>query len=252
MLGFELSIFLNNVLINAYSKSGCLDYARLVFDSMPHRNAATWTTIITASARSCKSEVSLQLFFQMREIGIVPDKYAITCALTACSSPGYFEDGKQIHAYVLRWGEGMDASVSNVLIDFYMKSGKVKSGWKVFDQLDTKNVISWTTIISGYMQNSFDWQAIEQFGNMNRLGWKPDCFTCCSVLISCGSCEALDQGRQVHAYTLKANLNTDDYVLSSLIGMYSKCYSLVDAHKAFDSTERSDVIAYNAMIEGVL
>nr|GMD92023.1 pentatricopeptide repeat-containing protein At4g39530 [Ipomoea batatas] len=248
--GFYHHVNVGTALVDFYSKCSDIGAARLVFDDLPAKNAATWTTIITAFARSGKSEVSLQLFFQMREIGIVPDKYAITCALTACSSLGYFEAGKQIHAYVLRWGEGMDASVSNALIDFYMKSGEVKNGWTLFDQLDTKNVISWTTIISGYMQNSFDWQAIEQFAKMNNLGWKPDGFTCCSVLISCGSCEALDQGRQVHAYTLKANLNTDDYVLSSLIGMYSKCYSLVDAQKAFDSMERSDVIAYNAMIEG--
>lgn len=248
--GFYHHVNMGTALVDFYSKCSDICAARLVFDDLPVKNAATWTNLITAFARSGKSEISVELFFQMRGTGIVPDKYAITCALTACSSLGYFEAGKQIHAHVLQWGEGMDASVSNALIDFYMKSGEVKSGWIVFDQLDTKDVISWTTMISGYMQNSLDWQALEQFGNMIRLGWKPDGFTCCSVLISCGSCDALDQGRQVHAYTLKANLDSDDYVTSSLIDMYSKCCSLVDAQKAFDAMERTDVITYNAMIEG--
>ena len=36
----------------------------------------------------------------------------------------------------------MDVMVSNVLIDFYMKCGKVKTARSVFDRVKVKNAIS--------------------------------------------------------------------------------------------------------------
>ncbi|XWS29453.1 hypothetical protein CRYUN_Cryun24cG0030900 [Craigia yunnanensis] len=144
----------------------------------------------------------------------------------------------------------MDVSVINVLIDFYSKCGKVKAARRLFDEMVVRNVISWTRMIASYMQNSFDREAMKLFSEMTRLGWKPDGFACTSVLTSCGSFEALDQGRQVHAYAIKANLESDDFVTNGLIDMYAKCFSLIDAIRAFDIMGEQNVVSYNAMIEG--
>ncbi|KAK2999226.1 hypothetical protein RJ639_023967 [Escallonia herrerae] len=144
----------------------------------------------------------------------------------------------------------MDVSVSNVLIDTYVKCGRVRTGRELFDQIVVKNVISWTTMIAGYMQNSFDREAMKLFAEMSRLGWKLDGFACTSVLTSCGSLEAVEQGRQVHSYAINANLASDEFVNNSLIDMYSKCNALTDARRAFDVTTNHSVISCNTMIEG--
>lgn len=248
--GFDQNVYVGTSLIDFYSKNNEIEKSRFIFDHLSIKSAVTWTTIITGYARSGRSEVSLQLFNQMRETDVVPDRYVLSSVLSACSILGFLEGGKQIHAYVLRRGTEMDVSVSNVLIDFYVKCGRVKTGRKLFDKMIVKNVISWTTMISGYMQNSFDWEAMDLFMDMNRLGWKPDVFACTSILTSSGSLEALEQGRQVHAYAIKANLELDDFVINGLIDMYSKCNSLTDARRAFDSMTYFNVISYNAMIEG--
>uniref|UniRef100_A0A3Q7HZ46 Pentatricopeptide repeat-containing protein n=1 Tax=Solanum lycopersicum TaxID=4081 RepID=A0A3Q7HZ46_SOLLC len=65
----------------------------------------------------------------------------------------------------------MDVTESNVRIDFYMKCGKVTTARSVFDRMKVKNAIFWTTMISGYMQNSSDWEAISLFRDLNGLGW---------------------------------------------------------------------------------
>ncbi|CAK9137407.1 unnamed protein product [Ilex paraguariensis] len=248
--GCDQDVYVGTSLIDFYSKNGVVDEARLVFDELLIKSAVTWTTIITGYVKSGKGEISLQLFKEMRETDVVPDRYVLSSVLSACSMLEFLEGGKQIHAYVLRRGTEMDVSVSNVLIDVYLKCGRVKNGRKVFNHMVVKNAISWTTMISGYMQNSFDWDAMEMFAEMSRLGWKPDPFACTSALTSCGSLEALKQGRQVHAYTIKANLDSDDFVKNGLIDMYSKCNSLTDARKAFADMVDHDVISYNAMIEG--
>ena len=248
--GFDQDVYVGTSLIDFYSKNGDIDEARLVFDQLLEKTAVTWTTIIAGYAKCGRSEVSLNLFAQMRETDVVPDRYVVSSVLSACSMLEFLEGGKQIHAYVLRRGIERDISVVNVLIDFYTKCNRVKAGWILFDRMAVKNIISWTTMISGYMQNSFDWEAMKLFGEMNGLSWKLDGFACTSVLTSCGSLEALEQGRQVHAYTIKANFESDEFVKNGLIDMYAKSNSLDDARKVFDVMAEQNVISYNAMIEG--
>ncbi|KAF8377228.1 hypothetical protein HHK36_030602 [Tetracentron sinense] len=248
--GFDQDVYVGTSLIDFYSKNGDIEEARSVFDDLSVRTAVTWTTIITGYTQSGKSEVSLQLFIQMRETGVCPDRYVLSSVLSACSMLEFLKGGKQIHAYVLRNGIEMDVSVINVLIDLYLKCRKVKLGRKLFDQMIVKNVVSWTTMIAGYMQNSYDWEAMKLFSEMTTLGWRPDGFTCTSILTSCGSLEALEQGRQAHAYTVKANLDSDEFVKNGLVDMYAKCNSLADARQAFDVMIKHNVISYNAMIEG--
>ncbi|KAE8696034.1 programmed cell death protein 2-like [Hibiscus syriacus] len=202
--------------------SGCIDEARLVFDGLKGKNTVTWTTMITGYVKSGKAVVALRLFRQRRETDLMPDRYVKSSVLSACSVLDFVQGGKQVHCQVLRRGEEMDVSVINVLIDFYCKCGK----------------------------NSFDREVMNHFSEMTRLGCKPDGFACTSVLTSCGSLEALDLERQVHAYTIKANIESDEFVTNSLIDMYAKCCSLIDARRAFDIMGDQNVVSYNAMIEG--
>lgn len=248
--GFDREVYVGTSLIDFYAKCGNIEEARLVFDGLVVRSSVTWTTIITGYVKAGKGEVSLQLFRRMRETNTLPDKFVISSVLSACAMLELIEFGKQIHAYVLRKGVEMDVSMLNVLIDLYVKCSKVQTGRIIFDHMAVKNIISWTTMMAGYMKNSYDWEAMRLFSEMTRLSWKPDGFACTSVLTSCGSLKALKQGRQVHAYSIKANLEYDDFVKNGLIDMYAKCNSLTDARRVFDDMTDHSVISYNAMIEG--
>nr|KYP34722.1 Pentatricopeptide repeat-containing protein At4g39530 family [Cajanus cajan] len=184
----------------------------LIFDGLEVKTTVTWTAIITGYSKHERSEVALKLFNRMKEDDVCPDRYVISSVLSACSMLEFLEGGRQIHGYVLRRGFDMDVSVVNGIIDFYLKCHKVKTGRKLFDQLVAKDVVSWTTMIAGCMQNSFHVDAMDLFDEMVRMGWKPDAFGCTSVLNSCGALQALEKGRQVHAYAIKVNIDNDDFV----------------------------------------
>ncbi|KAK6131619.1 hypothetical protein DH2020_034633 [Rehmannia glutinosa] len=249
--GYNQNAHVATSLIDFYAKTSDLDAARLVFDELRVKNVVAWTTIIMGFSINERIDVSLYLFKKMVETGIVPDKYALSTVLRSCSMLGLLEFGKQVHAFALRSGVfNMDVSISNMLIDFYCKCGELKAGHRVFEQMVVKNDISWAMMISGYMQSGFDYEAMNLYKDMNRLDWKADGFSCTSVLTSCGSLCALDQGKQVHAYAVKVNLDSDDFVTTSLIDMYCKCDSLVDARRMFQAAAKSSTICYNAMIEG--
>ncbi|XP_068637571.1 pentatricopeptide repeat-containing protein At4g39530 [Aristolochia californica] len=247
---FDSNIYVGTALVDVYSKNGDMEEAKLIFYELPVKNVFTWTTIITGYSQSGDCETSLQLFNQMKDTDFQADRYVLSSVISACSMLGFLDGGKQIHGYVLRSGAEADISVINVLMDFYSKCHKLAIARKIFDHIISKNVISWTTMIAGYMQNGCDLDALQLFLDMNQQGWYPDGFTCTSILTSCGSLGALEQGKQVHCYTIKANLETDDFVKNGLIDMYAKCDALAEARTAFDLMAVHNVISYNAMIEG--
>ncbi|KAL5188468.1 Pentatricopeptide repeat-containing protein [Glycine soja] len=248
--GLVQDAYVGTSLINFYTKHGYVDEARFIFDGLEVKTTVTWTTIIAGYAKLERSEVSLKLFDQMRGGDVYPDRYVISSVLSACSRLEFLEGGRQIHGYILRRGFDMDVSVVNGIIDFYLKCHKVKKGRTLFNQLEDKDVVSWTTMIAGCMQNSFHGDAMDLFVEMVRMGWKPDAFGFTSVLNSCGSLQALEKGRQVHAYAVKVNIDDDDFVKNGLIDMYAKCDSLTNARKVFDLVAAINVVSYNAMIEG--
>ncbi|KAL3724388.1 hypothetical protein ACJRO7_029545 [Eucalyptus globulus] len=241
--GLGQDVYVGTSLVFLYANNGGIDGARSVFDGLLDKTDVTWTAIISGHVKCGRSEVSLQLFNQMIDAGLLPDKYVISSVLSACSAVEFVEGGKQIHAHILRREAEMDISVVNVLIDCYTKSGMARTARRLFNHMEVQNMISWTTMISGYMQNSYDKEALKLFAEMTGLGWNPDAFACTSVLTSCGSLEALMQGKQVHAYTIKANLEFDDFIKNGLIDMYAKCNALEDARKVFDVMDGKNVVS---------
>ncbi|CAL9191641.1 unnamed protein product [Musa hybrid cultivar] len=248
--GFCSDVFVGTASINFYAKIGCMDEAMLIFDELPVRNSVTWTAVITGYSQVGKSWISLELFDEMRESGVQPDRFVLSSVISACSAEDFLEGGRQIHGHLYRGGTDMDISINNVLIDLYCKCDRVRTARGLFDRMCIRNLVSWTTMIAGYMQNSLDSEAIDLFSEMTQLGWQADRFACTSVLSSCGSLMALLQGKQVHGYAIKANLDADEYVKNGLLDMYAKCNSLDCARVVFDVIFEHNVISFNAMIEG--
>lgn len=249
-LGFGTNRFVGAALISFYVKFGTMDDAIDIFDEMTVKSSATWTSVITGYTGTGNSELALKLFTLMRNEPLKPDKFILASAISACTALNFLKGGSQIHGYLYRNGIAMDIPIENTLIDLYSKCHRLESAQKVFDLMHVKNLVSWTTLIAGYMQSSSNFMAMSLFSEMSRSGLQPDSFAITSILCCCGSSMALTQGKQVHCYTIKANLDADDYVKNCLIDMYCKCSSLNDAKLVFDYFAKGDTISYNAMIEG--
>ncbi|KAL6225293.1 hypothetical protein ACLB2K_004143 [Fragaria x ananassa] len=248
--GFDKEVFVGTSLIDFYVKMGDIEEARLIFDGLEVKSAVTWTIVIAGYAKSGNSEAALKLFYQMRDTDVAPDKYVLSALLTACSALKFIGGGKQIHAYVLRRGTEMDVSVVNVLIDFYTKCGQVLEGHKLFDKVVDRDLISWTTMIAGYMQNAMHVEAVKLFSEMTRLGWKPDGYGCSSILTSCAASLTLELSKQVHGLTTKYGLSLDIFAGSALIDVYSKCSCTREAKLVFEEMNEKDIVVWNAMFSG--
>ncbi|KAF3785202.1 Pentatricopeptide repeat-containing protein [Nymphaea thermarum] len=188
---FYDEVFILNRLIDMYSKCGCSDDARQVFDKMPERNTFSWNAMITGYAKMGDIEHALQLFHDMPS----PD----------------------------------EASVSSALIDMYAKCGEVESAQSIFEEMPERNIVSWNTLITCYAQNGPADRALQLFSLMSNQDVRPDEVTLSSVVNAC-SCLSVDrEGAQLHALVIKSNFEDDMVLGNALVDMYAKCNRIGDA-----------------------
>ncbi|KAM5575100.1 pentatricopeptide repeat-containing protein [Rosa sericea] len=192
-------IMVINGLIDMYTKCKSAKVAQTMFDCLlpDTKNVVTWTVMIGGYAQHGEANEALELFYQMlrQNFPLKPNGFTISCALMACARLGALRSGKQIHAYVLRnQYDSMKLFVANCLIDMYSKSGDVDAARVVFDNLEHRNEVSWTSLMTGYGMHGRGEEALQIFDEMQRLGLVPDAVTFLVVLYACSHSGMIDEG----------------------------------------------------------
>ncbi|KAG9440419.1 hypothetical protein H6P81_020584 [Aristolochia fimbriata] len=90
---FRADVQINNELIKAYSRCGGMQNARQLFDRMPDRNLETWNLMISGYAANALGDDGLQLFEQMRKLGLQLNGDTFAAVLSACASAEAVEEG---------------------------------------------------------------------------------------------------------------------------------------------------------------
>ena len=144
--------------------------------------------------------------------------------------------------------------MQNALISAYSSSGAVEVSRAVFDMLPTliRDVVSWNSMISGYLQSHRYELALKVFGELLGAGSPtPDHVTLVSALSACGRLGLLDLGKKIHGlFMTTSEFTLDVFAGSSLIDMYSKCGQIEDARKMFDRIPDRNIVCWTSMIAG--
>ncbi|XP_065869851.1 putative pentatricopeptide repeat-containing protein At3g47840 isoform X1 [Euphorbia lathyris] len=246
----EESSFVANTLATMYNKCGKLEYGLHLFEKMTIRDVVSWTMIIATYAQTGKDENALRAFIRMQELGVSPNEFTFAAVISSCANLGRIEWGEQLHGYVLCLGLISYLPVSNSVMTMYSKCGLVTSASLLFQELNSRDVVSWSTIIAGYSQEGRGEEAFEYLSRMAKEGTRLNEFTLSSLLSVCGNMVTLEQGKQLHAHAFLVGLEKTEMVQSALINMYSKCGSIKEASKVLDEAEINDVISLTAMVNG--
>ncbi|XP_057842699.2 pentatricopeptide repeat-containing protein At2g13600 isoform X2 [Cryptomeria japonica] len=241
---------LQNTLIRMYDKCGSLVDARQVFDQMNERDGFSWNIIISAYQRHGYPHEALTMFHRMQPTGVWPDQFTYPSILKVCAEIRDLEQGMDFHQSILERGFLSDDVVANALVDMYAKCGNIYKAREVFEKIAQKNVVSWTAMISGYVQNGFCDKALETFKQMQSAGVKPNSMTFASVLPACGKIGAFKQGTDIHQIIMERGFFSDVVVTNALIHMYAKCGSIHKARHLFDKMCQKNVVSWTAMIAG--
>ncbi|XP_019055721.1 PREDICTED: pentatricopeptide repeat-containing protein At4g14170-like [Nelumbo nucifera] len=92
---FHSHLFVANSLLDLYTKCGRVDLARLVFDRIPCKDAASWNTMILGYGMQGQLGVAIELFDAMKENGVDYDSVSYIAVLSVCSHGGMVEKGQR-------------------------------------------------------------------------------------------------------------------------------------------------------------
>lgn len=198
--GYGSDSFVQAALITFYAKSGDVDGAKKVFDRMLDRTVIAWNSMISGYDQNGFAKKAVGLFYQMRELGVKFDSATFVSVLSACSQLGALDLGCWVHDYIVNHSIDVNVVLGTSLINMYTRSGgNVSKAREVFDQMNERNVVAWTAMISGYGMHGYGREAIELFRLMRIHGPPPNGITFVAVLSSCAHAGLVHEGREAFA-----------------------------------------------------
>ncbi|KAK2967605.1 hypothetical protein RJ640_030476 [Escallonia rubra] len=245
------NLYINSALVDVYAKCNALVDARKVFDGMKCHDQVSWTSIITGFSQSGCGEEAICLFKEMLGTQVKPNCFTYVSVISGCTELELaFEYGTLLHAHVTKLGHGSNNFVVSCLIDCYSKCGKIDQAVLLFKATRERDSILLNSMISGYARNLYGEEALNVFMEMRKDNISPTEHTLTSILDACGSLTVLQQGQQVHALVTKMGSDSNVFVVSALIDMYSKCGTIDEARHAFDQAVVKNSILCTSMITG--
>ncbi|KAJ0234266.1 Pentatricopeptide repeat-containing protein [Hirschfeldia incana] len=240
-----------NSLLALYVRRGESADALKLFDEMPMRDNVSRNTVFNGFMKNREIESGFVLLKRMIRPGLGFDQATLTIALSVCDTPELCFVTKMVHGLAVLSGYDNVIPVGNALITSYYKCGCSVSGRQVFDEMVQRNVITWTAVITGLVQNELHEDGLRLFSLMRRGLVLPNSVTYLSALSACSGSQRVIEGKQIHALLWKVGIESELRIESVLMDMYSKCGSIEDAWKIFESSEETDEVSMTVMLAGL-
>ncbi|XP_008787192.2 pentatricopeptide repeat-containing protein At3g26782, mitochondrial-like [Phoenix dactylifera] len=195
--GLDSDMFVQNAMVGMYSRCGKIEFARHLFDRILEKDLASWSSMIEGYARADMFDEALKLFRKMKLAGILLDHVILLGIIRACSNSllASLQHAQFIHGFVVRNLLDQNLMVQTALIDLYVKRGSLRNARRIFDQMQQKNLVSWSTMVSGYGMHGRGEDALKLFICM-KGSVKPDHIVFVSVLSACSHAGLIDEGWQ--------------------------------------------------------
>ncbi|KAL6503964.1 hypothetical protein OROGR_025887 [Orobanche gracilis] len=186
-----------------------------------------------------------------KQSGFMPDQFTFGSVVKACANLNDAYLGAQFHAQVIKSRFGSHLIATNALIAMYTKFSQIDKACSVFSHIESKDLISWSSMIAGFSKLGYESEALYCFKEMlSRSTCKPNEFILGSVFSACASLGRPEYGKQIHGLSIKYRLECNAFVGCSLTDMYVKCGFLISGKKAFGSIENPDIVSWNALTAG--
>ncbi|KAK2967525.1 hypothetical protein RJ640_001633, partial [Escallonia rubra] len=271
--GLQDYTFLVPKLISLSSNLISIDYAVKIFRNSQLPNVVAYNTMIKCFIGKTHKD-ALHTYNHMRLSSISPNSFTFTFLLRCFESFEYLQDGLGVHGHVVKLGFDSSVFVLNTLLDFYAKcSQTLDFACRVFEEMPEKDVVTWNTMISAYMDIGEIDSAIKLFESMperNIVTWN-------SVIGGLSKCGSMELARSVfermpERNEVSWNSMVSGYVkvgdVGSAVSMFNampvktivSCTTIISgymmngdvelARKVFDHMPAKNVVSWNAMIAG--
>ncbi|KAI5071363.1 hypothetical protein GOP47_0013614 [Adiantum capillus-veneris] len=129
--------------------------------------------------------------------------------------------GRGLHTFIAENGLELDSFFCSHLVRMFSSLDLLVDADRVFLKLSKPNIFVWSAIISAYTKSGENYQVIRLYHEMQNARIEPDSYVSVTVLKACAMSATLAEGEQTHAHVLEHGLESDAFVNSALINMYS-------------------------------
>ncbi|XP_009761501.1 putative pentatricopeptide repeat-containing protein At1g69350, mitochondrial [Nicotiana sylvestris] len=219
--GSVIDLFVSNAITDMYAKCGCLNLAQNVFDTSL-RDEVSYNILIVGNSQTSYCSKSLVLFSEMVMTGLKHDTVSFVGVLSACATISAIKQGKEIHAFAVRRLFHEHLFVSNSLLDFYTKCGRIDLSQKIFDKIENRDVASWNTMILGYGMLGDLHTAIDMFEAMREDGIEHDSVSYIAVLSACSHGGLVDRGKKYFNDMLAHNIEPSQMHYACMVDLLGR------------------------------
>ncbi|KAK3003198.1 hypothetical protein RJ639_018571 [Escallonia herrerae] len=161
--GFRSDCFVGSVLISLYADAGKICKAEKLFRRIDDKDIVAWNAMITCCAQVEEGSAATCIsFFQelCRTTTLEPNGATLFTLLKSCQSISDLVVGIQIHAMISKLSLGCVTRMGNAVINMYSRFGAVDDAYKAFNDIVSKDEVSWSSVIRNYQQNGFALDAL--------------------------------------------------------------------------------------------
>ncbi|XP_068319147.1 pentatricopeptide repeat-containing protein At2g13600-like [Pyrus communis] len=173
--------------------------------------------------------------------------------LRSCAQTSNLPHGRALHAKLIRGLLPFSPFLQNHLLNMYAKCGDLINALQLFDEMPHKNVVSWSAVITGFVQHDSPKKALSLFGRMHRDGTtKPNEFTLVSALHACSLYGNLTQAYQVFAFIVRLGFEWNVFLSNAFLTVLVRHGELKNALEVFENCPNKDIVSWNAVMAGYL
>ncbi|KAK9058905.1 hypothetical protein SSX86_023750 [Deinandra increscens subsp. villosa] len=183
--------------VTCSTSSDNITFMMEMFMNHARDSLVSWNVMVAVYVSNSMPADAVNLYLQMERCGIDPDSVTVASVLPACGDLSALSLGRKIHEYAKRNRLLPNLTLENALIDMYAKCGSLHDARMVFDEMQTRDVVSWTSMVAAYGMTGDGQTAVTIFSDMQHSGLTPDSISFVPVLSACSHAGLLDEGKQL-------------------------------------------------------
>ncbi|CAN8233193.1 unnamed protein product [Cochlearia groenlandica] len=248
LTGFSKDVAVGNQILDFYSKYNRVLETRKFFDEMNEVDFVSYNVVISSYSQAEEYDESLRLFVEMQKMDFYRRNFPFATVLSIAANLSSLKIGEQVHCQAIVATADSIPHVGNSLVDMYAKCEMFDEAEFIFERLTQQSTVSWTALISGYVQKGLHEDALKLFVKMRGQDLKADQSTFATVLRASAGFASLSLGKQLHAFVIRSGNSENVFSGCGLVDTYAKCGSMRDAVQVFEEMPERNGVSWNALI----
>ncbi|CAL1385175.1 unnamed protein product [Linum trigynum] len=250
--GNARNVFVSSKLISFYAAFNQTPCSRQVFELVNEKDTFLWNSIIHSYFSNGNYAVAFDFYIRMRLHNASPSQFTIPMVVSSCAELQWLKEAKTAHGLVTKSCLFMgNSAVWSSFVYMYAKCGIMEDASLVFNEIAERDVVSWTALIIGYVQNGQSKKGLECLREMHGNdadGERMNFRTLEGGFQACGNLGTLVEGKCLHGFAVKTGLWCSQVIQSSLLSMYCKLGSVKEALQSFSEVGNKDLFSWTSII----